>query len=84
MPVNYIFGTLRFSTKKATKSVLNKASKVRELNKQIRSIENLRKSIEVHGIFNGSQKKKKKTNKKQKKQKKTKTVPSAFNADIFL
>ena len=27
---------------------------------------------------------KKKTNKKQKKQKKTKTVPSAFNADIFL
>ena len=29
-------------------------------------------------------KKKKKTNKKQKKQKKTKTVPSAFNADIFL
>ena len=57
---------------------------MRELNKQIRSIENLRKSIEVHGIFNGSQKKKKKTNKKQKKQKKTKTVPSAFNADIFL
>ena len=29
-------------------------------------------------------KKKKQTNKKQKKQKKTKTVPSAFNADIFL
>ena len=57
---------------------------MRELNKQIRSIENLRKSIEVHGIFNGSQKKKQKTNKKQKKQKKTKTVPSAFNADIFL
>ena len=58
---------------------------MRELNKQIRSIENLRKSIEVHGIFNGSQKKKKKTKKKkQKKKKKTKTVPSAFNADIFL
>ena len=57
---------------------------MRELNKQIRSIENFRKSIEVHGIFNGSQKKKKQTNKKQKKQKKTKTVPSAFNADIFL
>ena len=56
---------------------------MRELNKQIRSIENLRKSIEVHGIFNGSQKKKKQTNKKQKKNK-TKTVPSAFNADIFL
>ena len=29
-------------------------------------------------------KKQKQTNKKQKKQKKTKTVPSAFNADIFL
>ena len=29
-------------------------------------------------------KKQKKTNKKQKKQKKTNTVPSAFNADIFL